>query len=58
MGHGFEVWSLSVAFFERLRDMLTPTLAGNQHRSVWHLLQEEWRLLLVTPERYSARMKL
>jgi hypothetical protein len=28
------------------------------YRSVWHLLQEEWRLLLVTPGRYSARMKL
>jgi hypothetical protein len=26
--------------------------------TVWHILQEEWRLLLVTPVRYSARVKL
>jgi hypothetical protein len=26
--------------------------------TVWHILQEEWRLLPVTPGRYSARMKL
>jgi hypothetical protein len=27
-------------------------------RSVWHILQEKWRPLLVTSVRYSARMKL
>ena len=36
-----------------------PYLNGERaYRSVRHILQEEWRLLLVTPVRCSARMKL
>ena len=34
-----------------------PTSTANEpHRSVWHTLQEEWRLLLVTSLLGSARM--
>jgi len=40
------------------RDRLIPRDAFKRQGAIWHILQEEWRLLLVTLVRDSARMKL